>query len=285
METETETVTGTVTETVRVGPHTELLVGLGRAVRARRQSEGSTLKVLAARARVSERFLAQLETGAGNISVSRLYDVATALGTTAAALLAEAERPSGRAPGIIALLGLRGAGKSAVGSALAARLGVGFIELDARIEQAAGMPLATLFELHGTTYYRRLEREALTRVLAGEPGTVLATGGSVVTDAETYALLRSRTTTVWLRATAEEHWRRVVAQGDARPMANRSNAMAELTALLRARTPLYARAKVTVDTSALGIEATVEALVTALAGARGATAQPAVAPKHTAVGL
>lgn len=253
-------------ETPREVRHVDLLARLGRAVRARRQEHGLTLRALAGTARVSERFLAQLEAGVGNISVSRLHDVAAALATSASTLLSEAERPSRPGTGVIALLGLRGAGKSTVGERLSARLGVPFVELDARIERDAGMPLATMFEMHGTGYYRRLERDTLTRVLATHPDAVVATGGSLVTDPETFAILRSRTTTVWLKASAEDHWQRVVAQGDGRPMANRANAMAELTAILRARAPLYAQARITVDTTALGVEGATEVIVRALAG-------------------
>lgn len=250
------------------GARSPLLEALGRAVRARRQARSLTMRALAEAAGVSERFLAQLEAGEGNISIIRLHDVAGALGTAASALLTEAEGPrsSVAGAGVVALLGLRGAGKSTVGRALAKRLGVAFIELDAKVEQAAGMSLATLFELHGNGYYRGLEREVLVRTLAEAPRAVVAVGGGVVTDEETYALLRARTTTVWLRATADDHWRRVVAQGDARPMANRANAMSELRTLLDARAPLYAKAHVVVETASLSVRQTVDAVAAALPG-------------------
>ncbi len=141
-----------------------------------------------------------------------------------------------------------------------------YVELDASIEAAAGMRLATLFEIHGMAYYRRLEREVLRRVLAEHGAVVLAAGGSLVTDEETWALLRARAFTVWLRATADDHWDRVVAQGDARPMAHRANARSELQALLRSRTPLYAQARAAVDTSALGLRGTVDAVLAAVRG-------------------
>lgn len=219
------------------------------------------------RASVSERFLRQLESGEGNISVARLCDVATALGTSASELLAEAPDPEPRA---VALLGLRGAGKSTIGSQLAARLGVEFIELDQLVERSAGMPLGEVFELHGEAFYRRLERDALRRVLDGNSAAIIATGGSIVTDPETFDLLRRSSTTVWLKAKPEEHMQRVLAQGDERPMKNRSNAMSELRALLRARTPLYSRAEHVVDTSALGVDGSVAALLDALKHQRAA---------------
>lgn len=248
-----------------------LLDALGAVVRSRRLARGMTVRALAGRSGVSERFLAQVESGTGNISVARLDALSEALETTAGALLTSAEgeraaKGDGVTTGAVALLGLRGAGKSTVGPRLAKRLKVPFVELDASIEAAAGMRLATLFEIHGMAYYRRLEREVLRRVLAEHAGVVLATGGSLVTDEETYALLRERAFTVWLRATADDHWDRVVAQGDARPMAHRANARAELTALLRSRAPLYAQARAAVDTSALGLRGTVDAVITALRG-------------------
>lgn len=230
-----------------------LLRALGLAVRERRSERGLTLRELGKRAGVSERFLVQLEGGDGNISVARLEDVGEALGTTAAALLAEGER--GAAPrGVIALVGLRGAGKTSVGSALAARLGVRFVELDALVAQEAGMTLATLFEVHGEEHFRRLEREALERLLETEDRAVVATSGSIVTDRATWSLLRDRTTTVWLKARPEDHWARVVAQGDGRPMAGRPRAMAELRAIFAARKEMYARSRVVVETSGISVE-------------------------------
>ena len=218
---------------------------VGNAVRAHRTRNGWARRELAERSGVSERFLAQLEAGQGNISLRRFADVAHALGTSPQALLA-AEAPAEKP---IALLGVRGAGKSTIGAALAKQLGRRFVELDAEIEAAAGLSLADLFALHGEAYYRRLEREVLARLLAEPEPLVVATGGSIVNDPTTYALLRSRTRTIWLRATAEEHWNRVVAQGDRRPMAENPHAFEELRALLAARTKLYARADETVDTS------------------------------------
>ena len=225
------------------------LEAVGAAVRSHRERLGWSRRELAVHSGVSERFLAQLETGDGNISL-RLdvgRGVARALGTSPSALLGPADAPADVKP--IALLGVRGAGKSSVGAALARRLGVAFVELDQRIEQTAGLPLGELFALHGEGYYRRIEREVLTHLLADPPPLVLATGGSIVNDPTNYALLRSRCRTIWLSARPEDHWNRVVAQGDQRPMAENPHAFAELRALLAARDQLYARADHTIDTT------------------------------------
>jgi XRE family aerobic/anaerobic benzoate catabolism transcriptional regulator len=238
-----------------------LLEELGRAVRERRTERGLTLADLSKKAGVSTRFLADLEAGRGNISVLRLHDVAVALGTTASVLLDDEARRARDAGRPIALLGLRGAGKSTIGKKLAKRLRVPFVELDAKVEESAGLSLREIFEMHGEARYRELEREALRRTL--DKPCVIATGGSIVTDDETFNLLRSNATTVWLQASPDSHWSRVVAQGDRRPMANRQNAKAELAALLERRKPKYARADVTVDTDALGIDGAVSALMRA----------------------
>ena len=241
-----------------------MLKGLGASVKARRTACGLTRKTLAERARLSERFLVQLEMGEGNISVARLEDVAEALDTTTASLLTFVRTRSEAAPGVIALLGLRGAGKSTLGAILARRIGVPFVELDALVAREAGMSLATLFELHGEVYFRRIERDALKRFLDTEPNAVLATSGSLVTDAGTFALLRRRAKTVWLKARPHDHWNRVVAQGDGRPMKDRANAMSELKSLLRARRPLYAQADHVIDTSSVSLEDAVERFIVAI---------------------
>jgi XRE family aerobic/anaerobic benzoate catabolism transcriptional regulator len=237
-----------------------LLRGLGRRVRTLRGRLGYTLKELSARAGLSPRFLVQVEAGQANISVRKLAGLASALGLTPAGLLAPTDGESVRP--VIALLGLRGAGKTTIGRRLARRLRVTFVELDRQVEQAAGMSLAEIFALHGEEYYRRLERETLERVLdeAGGRRLVLAAGGGLVTSPETYALLRRRALTVWLRADPEDHWNRVVQQGDRRPIADHPEAMAELRRLLAARQRLYAEADGTVDTSRLGIQGTVRAV-------------------------
>lgn len=233
-----------------------LLASLGQAVRARRAELGLTIRALAKEAAVSERFLVQLEGGGGNISVARLEDVAEALATTGAALLAEASRASlakEATADVVALVGLRGAGKSAVGAAVAKRLGVPFVELDERIAREAQMTLSTIFEIHGESYYRAIEREVLRGLLEASPRQpmVIATGGSIVTNAETWSLLRARAKTIWLKAGPKEHWGRVVAQGDVRPMRGRPRAMNELRQLLDSRAPLYAQADVVIDTASL----------------------------------
>jgi XRE family aerobic/anaerobic benzoate catabolism transcriptional regulator len=210
-----------------------LLAGLGRRVRELRTERGLTLKALGHGAGLSPRFLVQLEAGRANISVRSLARLAGALGTTPAALLSgpgsAAELP------VVALLGLRGAGKSTIGRRLARRLRLRFVELDRRVEAAAGLSLGELFAVHGEAYYRRLEHEALEAVLGEGRPLVLATGGGLPASPETWALLRRRALTVWLRAAPEDHWNRVVGQGDRRPMADSPQAMAELRRLLAAR--------------------------------------------------
>lgn len=232
-------------------------MSLGRRARAHRLSRGWTLREIAERSGVSPRFLVQLEAGRGNISVRRLADVALALETTPAVLLSEADVPK---PSVIALLGLRGAGKTTIGRRLAKRRRVSFVELDKRIEQAADLSLGEIFALHGEDYYRRIEREVLQDVLNEGRPIVLATGGGLVASPETFALLRRSAVTVWLRATPEDHWNRVVRQGDRRPMADHPQAMADLRTLLATREPLYASADHTVDTSSGSVEKIVATL-------------------------
>ena len=243
-----------------------LLASLGARLRKARSDAHWTLKDLAARSGLSQRFLVQLEGGKANISVRNLAALAAAFGTTPAALLTE---PAGNgALPVVALLGLRGAGKTAIGKRLAAKLRVPFVELDREIEQAAGLSLGEIFALHGEDYYRRVEREVLGRLLAEPRPVVLAAGGGLVTSKETYALLRRRALSVWLRARPEDHWNRVVRQGDKRPMAEHPQAMAELRRLLSAREPLYAEAAHTVDTSKLGIAGATRAIEALVRGKR-----------------
>jgi len=242
-----------------------VLVDVGANVRARRVALGWSQRELAARADLSVRFLAQLEKGQGNISLARFAAVAQALGVEMADLLRPLRpRPRTETRRHIALLGLRGAGKSTVGKKLAARLQRPFVELDDLVARAAGLSLAELFELHGEAYYRRLSRATLRRFLAEAPPSVLATGGSLVHDREALRLLDAQALTVWLRATPEDHWNRVIQQGDRRPMAENPHAFAELRALLAAREPLYATAQVTVDTSSTGVDGAVQAIRDAL---------------------
>jgi len=226
---------------------TDVLQVLGGKVRALRMARGWTLRELAETSGVSVRFLVQLEAGRANISVKRLAELADACGVTAADLLKETDWVP--PPQIVALLGLRGAGKTTIGRELARRMHVRFVELDRRIEKAADMSLAELFSIYGEDHYRRLERETLTQVLNDKRSMVLAAGGGIVASRDTFALLKKHAETIWLRATAEDHWNRVVRQGDKRPMADHPQAMADLRALLASREPLYAAAHHTVDTS------------------------------------
>jgi XRE family transcriptional regulator, aerobic/anaerobic benzoate catabolism transcriptional regulator len=235
----------------------DILAALGRRARAQRLARGWTLREIAERSGVSPRFLVQLEAGHGNISVRRLADVAQALETSPAALLSSAEPAT---PPVIALLGLRGAGKTTIGRKLAKRRRVPFVELDKRIEQAADLSLGELFTLHGEDYYRRLEREVLQDVLAEAIPMILATGGGLVASPDTFAMLRRSARTVWLRASPEDHWNRVVRQGDRRPMTDHPQAMADLRSLLATREPLYALADHTVDTSSLTVGDVIEAI-------------------------
>ncbi len=241
-----------------------LLALVGARVRSTRQRLELSRRALAERSGVSERFLAQLEGGEGNISLARFADVAAALGTTPAELLAGlAPDPRRKA---VALLGVRGAGKSTVGGELARRLRVPFVELDQQIEKKAGLTLGEIFELHGEAYYRKVERDVLRALLARATPMVLATGGSIVSDADNFAFLRGRCLTVWLKARPEDHWNRVIQQGDQRPMGKNPHAFAELETLLGARASLYASAHHTVDTSKRAVGAVVDEIA-ALAAA------------------
>lgn len=223
-------------------PIEDLLHRVGTRVKTLRRERGFSRKELAERAGLSERFLALVEGGQGNASLRSLAEIARALATTPVALI----EPSTQ---VVALLGLRGAGKSTVGREVALRLERPFVELDVRVEEAAGLSLAEIWELHGEAYYRRLEREALSRILETTPRAVLATGGGIVADSETWERLRRSALTIWLAARPEIHWDRVVAQGDHRPMANDPLAMERLRQLLAERDHLYRRARHVVDTS------------------------------------
>jgi XRE family aerobic/anaerobic benzoate catabolism transcriptional regulator len=236
-----------------------LLDLLGRRVRAARTSRAWTLRELSERSGVSLRFLVQLEAGDGNISVRRLAEVARALETSPATLL---DDTAANAPErtVIALLGLRGAGKTTVGRRLARRLRMRFVELDRRVEEKANLALSEIFSLHGEDYYRRLEREALVELLNSRTSMVIATGGGIVTAPDTFALLRQHAKTVWLKAAPEDHWNRVLQQGDRRPMANHPQAMKDLRELLAGREPLYSAAALTVDTTGRPIGEVVRAV-------------------------
>lgn len=283
--------------------HEPTLVRLGARVRRRRHDLGMTLKQLAASSGVSSRYLVELESGRGNISVGRLAQLARALdldvvellsrrarvGRLAAraatldasalvrieALLEELEGAEGQGRRLIALLGVRGAGKSSVGAGLARRLGVDLIELDQLVEEVAGVELDQVFSIHGEDYYRQVEHDVLTRLLAAGGDGVLATGGSLVTHPETWSVLRRHAVTVWLRATARDHWERVIAQGDRRPMRENPHAFAQLEALLRTRRALYEQSDFHVDTSGRQLEAVVEDVLRAVADLGVTPAVPA----------
>ncbi len=233
-----------------------LLPTIGERLRARRLSLGLSQAAVGAAAGVSLRFLGQVEAGRGNISVTRLADVCAALDLSLAQLFAGLG-PGG--PAGIALVGLRGAGKSTIGARVAARRGLPFVELDKVIEARAGMSLAELIELGGEPRYRQVEVEAVAAILAGPP-VVLATGGGLVSAPATWLRLRQGARTVWLQASPESHLARVRAQGDLRPMRGRPDPLGELRSILAERAPLYAEADLHLDTDALGVDQVVERL-------------------------
>lgn len=271
-----------------------LLIELGKRVRSHRNNTGWTIKEIAKTSGVSSRFLSDLEAGRGNISIARLANVAQALSVPVLTLLpmnTDGESQLERVLSLIekcahedleelsawlsnrlevdqhpsiSLVGLRGAGKSTIGSALARHLSITFVELDAMIEEESNLSLSELFSLHGESYYKRLAHDLILKLLSGNKQIVIATGGSVVTEQETWSLLKRRTHSVWLKASPEDHWKRVLGQGDTRPMANRQGAMSELRSILSIRAPLYAEAKQTIDTSLTLIPETIEMITTSI---------------------
>jgi XRE family transcriptional regulator, aerobic/anaerobic benzoate catabolism transcriptional regulator len=234
---------------------------LGERVRAWRTEHGMTRKALAAASGVSERYLAQLEGGQGNISVLLLRRVARAMSVPIEHLVREDDSPR---PARIALIGLRGAGKSTLGEKLAQALDLPFIELDREVEKEAGTHLGEVFAMYGQDAFRRFERRALERVLKQHEQAVIATGGSLVTDPSSYELLLERCFCIWLKASPEEHMSRVIAQGDMRPFKGRSAALDEIRKLLAERDRLYARAALAVDTSGKTIRQTLQEIRKAL---------------------
>lgn len=237
------------------------LRGLGKRVRVARERRGWTVSELAGRSAVSRRHVTEAEAGRANLSVAKLIALSQALGVSPSDLL---DVPT-RAPERIALVGLRGAGKSTVGRLLALELEAPFVELDRRIEELAGMSNASIFELHGSLGFRRWESEALEQVLGEGERVVIATGGSIAGAPETFERLLATCRTVWLRATPEDHFARVAAQGDERPMRGRPRAMDELRRLLTEREPQYSRCALHIDTSALTLEQAVRAILVGIA--------------------
>ena len=237
------------------------LRSLGDRLREERMRRGMSRRVLADRAAVSERYITQIEGGKGNVSILVLRQIAAALGTPLTSLLVP--EPAVRA-GRIALIGLRGAGKTTLGSRLAGRLDLPFLELDRLTETLAGTSLAAVIELYGQEAYRRYEHQALQELLASQPRFVVATSGGIVSEPATYELLLRHCVTVWVRALPEEHMERVSEQGDLRPMAGSARAMDDLRRILAERTPLYSRADLTIDTSGVSVEEALEELIARL---------------------
>jgi XRE family transcriptional regulator, aerobic/anaerobic benzoate catabolism transcriptional regulator len=257
-----------------------------------------TRKQLARDSRLSERYLAQIEGGQGNISVLVLWRLAAALGMSVDTLLFQGPEPplelthtveflrrlslddlrlarhmllqqfGGMDPAArhrrIALIGLRGAGKSTLGALLAERLEMAFLELDRLIERESGLTLSLLFEFQGQSGFRTLERQCLEDAIERHPRFVVATGGSLVSEPGTFERLLSSCFTVWLKASPEEHMQRVIAQGDMRPMSDNRDAMSDLKRILAEREALYAKADIQVDTSGRTVEESLEILIQAL---------------------
>lgn len=262
-------------------PHQGYLRQLGDRVRDARARRGMTRKALSRDSGVSERYLAQLEGGNGNISIALLRQIAQAMNLPLTELVREGAEPpvelallqsyltrlsgaqlseaqeiligrfgaSRERAGRVALVGLRGAGKTTVGRLLADRLAMPFIELAREIEADAGMPVGEVFSLSGQAAFRRYERRSLERVIERHDRAVIATGGGIVAEPATLEILLDACHTVWLRATPEEHMRRVIEQGDRRPMAGNAEAMRDLKRILGNREALYAKADFTVASS------------------------------------
>lgn len=246
-------------------------------------------RLLAHHAGVSERYLTQLESGKGNVSIVLLRHIATALGLPLARLVEDEPAESALVRQLlsrltreqlelmvnsltkdthrhdrIALVGLRGAGKTTLGSALAAAKEIPFFELDREVERLSGTALGSVIELYGQQAYRRYELQALQQLLEQHPRFVVATGGSLVSEAATYELLLRSCVTVWVRTTPEEHMQRVLAQGDLRPMAGSQQAMEDLRRILAERSELYGRADVSIDTTGKTIDQSVREVLRGL---------------------
>jgi XRE family aerobic/anaerobic benzoate catabolism transcriptional regulator len=277
-------------------PESGFLEQLGQRVRTMRALRGMSRKVLAKVSGISERYIAQLESGKGNVSIVLLRRVSNAMGAHLEDILPAAE-PSPDWPVIrdllrkatpnqiaqakdvlagqgvaahrrtfagIALIGLRGAGKSTLGKMLAKRIGWDFVELNKQIEAENGLSVAEIIALYGQEGFRRMEQAALGQLLARKELMVLATGGGIVSEPLSFDLILSSFYTIWVKAEPEEHMARVRGQGDLRPMADDRSAMAELRTILKSREPLYARASAVVDTSGLSVDAAAAGLFNAV---------------------
>jgi XRE family aerobic/anaerobic benzoate catabolism transcriptional regulator len=269
----------------------EFLASLGARVRHLRAIRGMSRKVLSAASGVSERYIAQLESGQGNVSIILLRRVALATGArledlipgvdaspdwpvirdlmrgASAETIAQVKRllsgngaANARAGERVALIGLRGAGKSTLGRIVAERIGWQFVELNKEIERDNDMSVPEIFAMYGQEGYRRFEQAAVRKLIARDGPILLATGGGIVAEPVTFDLVLSSFYTVWLKAEPEEHMRRVREQGDLRPMGGDASAMQELRAILVNREPFYARARAMVDTAGLSVDEAAERL-------------------------
>jgi XRE family aerobic/anaerobic benzoate catabolism transcriptional regulator len=276
---------------------TGFLEQLGQRVRTMRALRGMSRKVLAKVSGISERYIAQLESGKGNVSIVLLRRVSNAMGAHLEDLIPAAD-PTPDWPVIrdllrkaapnqiaqakdilggqglaaqrrmsfagIALIGLRGAGKSTLGKMLAKTIGWSFVELNKEIEAQNGLSVAEIIALYGQEGFRRMEQAALGQLLAHKELMVLATGGGIVSEPLSFDLILSSFYTIWVKAEPEEHMARVRGQGDLRPMADDRSAMAELRTILKSREPLYARASAVVDTAGLSVDAAAAQLFNAV---------------------
>jgi XRE family transcriptional regulator, aerobic/anaerobic benzoate catabolism transcriptional regulator len=272
-----------------------LLIVVGERVRSARARTGMSRRALAEKSGVSQRYLAQLESGQGNISIALLLRIAVALDFRIEWLVAEEdpwtseivliasllrsatraqrervleilgpENPRLKRANRIAFIGLRGAGKSTLGRLVAAELSLPFKELNEDIEEASGIPAGEVMALYGPEGYRHLERQSLERIVAIYDKAVLAVAGGIVSQPETFNYLLQNFHTIWLKAEPEEHMARVRGQGDERPMAGNPNAMAELRAILKNREALYSRAEAHVNTSKSTLEESLQAVLEAI---------------------
>jgi XRE family aerobic/anaerobic benzoate catabolism transcriptional regulator len=280
-------------------PEADFLEQLGQSVRTMRALRGMSRKVLAKVSGISERYIAQLEGGKGNVSIVLLRRVSNAMGAHLEDLIPAGELApewpvirdlvrkatpnqiahakdvlAGHGNGTfqhhasfngIALIGLRGAGKSTLGKLLADKIGWTFVELNKEIEQQNGLSIAEIIALYGQEGFRRMEQTALTNLLGRKELMVLATGGGIVSEPLTFDRVLSSFYTIWLKAKPEEHMARVRRQGDLRPMADDRSAMQELRTILLSREPLYARASTVVDTAGLSKDKAATQLINTVA--------------------